>query len=197
MTDQQVPDDSLKRLRMGGYRGGIHRRDDDRRIRNARGITPVTAEYSDDPCIHVTGVLHRCYQVGTDVLRNVTAPDREHEDTIGTAQAADLEPANERAFPAFIIDARGELGDIVRWRITLDTRELAKVVDRVRTIRGAPAHAQEEQPTVRRLDVRQHDRHPLDRLHIQSMQNGGSLAQVLLSKAHWIRAHAVGSLCDR
>src|SRR5207237_10640259 len=53
----------------------------------------------------------------------------------------------EGAVPAVVVDARGELGDVVDGGVGLDPDDLAEVVDRVRCVARAAADAEDEQPS--------------------------------------------------
>src|SRR3569832_1989998 len=113
MADQLVPDDSLKRLRVRGYGGRIHRWDAHERVRNTPCIATIPADYPEHLRTHLARILHCRHQVGTDVPQRVAATDREYENPIGVAQATDLQPADKRALPAFVVDTSRELGNIV------------------------------------------------------------------------------------
>ena len=57
--------------------------------------------------------------------------------------------ARERRVPALVVDARGQLGDVVGRRVGLEAADLAEVVDRVAGVPGRAADAEDEQPSAR------------------------------------------------
>src|SRR5258705_212616 len=64
--------------------------------------------------------LERAHEVHAHVLRAVPTADREHEHTVALAQARAAQPLDEAGVPAFVVDARGELADVVGRRVRLE-----------------------------------------------------------------------------
>ena len=73
------------------------------------------------------------------------AADREHQHGVARADPRALQPAGEAGLPAFVVGARGQLGNIVGGRVGFEAAQLAKVVDRVAGVPGRAADAQDEQ----------------------------------------------------
>src|SRR5438046_819221 len=116
-------------MRCDGCR--VDGRNNDRRIGDTRGVAAIAAQHTQDRGTGCPGVLHGGNQVRADVALLVTPADRQYEYRIVSAQAADFEPFDEAAVPALVVDARGELGGVVRGRIAFDARQLAEIVDSV------------------------------------------------------------------
>lgn len=86
-------------------------------------------------------MLQRRHQVWANILFAIAATDRKNKYHILGLQAARLEPLNKDTRPTLIVRSRCQLGYIIRRRVRFDLSELAKIIDRVRTIRRAAAHA--------------------------------------------------------
>ena len=56
------------------------------------------------------------------------------------------QPRGEAGVPALVVDAGGQLGDVVGGRVGLEAADLAEVVDRVAGVAGRAADAEDEQP---------------------------------------------------
>src|SRR5579863_10160317 len=154
-----MPDDRLEGLGMRCNAGRIDGRNDYRSIRQPCGIAAIAAEDAYDFGTYRPGMLDCCYQVRTDIPVNIAASHRQYKHGILAAESADFEPADEAAFPSLVVDASGEFRNVVGWCITLDSGQFAKIVDRMRTVGGASAHAQEEYPARRILNPRQQRGH--------------------------------------
>ena len=57
---------------------------------------------------------------------------------------AAAQPVGVAGFPSVVVDARGELGNIVGGRVALDAGDFAEVVDGVAGVARAAAYAEEE-----------------------------------------------------
>ncbi len=89
--------------------------------------------------------IDRAHEIHGHVFLDVPTADGEHEQRIPSVDARALQPLREGALPSVVVDARGELGDVVGRRVRLEMADLAEVVDRVaRVTRGAADTEDEE-----------------------------------------------------
>ena len=167
MRDQQVPDDGLKLLGVRRDRCGIHRRYDDARVGDPRGVPAVAADDPEDRAADASCELERLHQILADVALGAAAADREHEHGVLAAQTAFEQPRGEHRVPAFVVRARRQLRHVVGRRVGFEPRELAKIVDGVRGVRGAAADAEQEQPAAARPDERQRRGEALDGVRVE------------------------------
>src|SRR5438477_4074622 len=111
------------------------------RVRHTCGISTVAADYPDDPAPDFTSVVQSCDQVGADILILTSTANRQHENHILCTQAAGPKPGLEHCYPALVVCASRQFGDVIGGSVRFDVRQLAEVVDSVRRIRGASADA--------------------------------------------------------
>ncbi len=76
----------------------------------------------------------------------VATADGKDEDHVGLDQARSTEPICVACVPALIVHSRGKLGDVVRWCIRFDLRDLAKIADRVGGMPCTAADTKEKEP---------------------------------------------------
>ena len=138
MGDQQVPDHGLEGFGVRRDRVRVHRRDDADRVADLGRVAAVAADHAEDLRADRLGILQRAHEIGADVLLEIAAADREHEQRVLRLEPAHLEPLDEHRLPAFVVGARGEFRDVVGRRIGLDADDLAEVVDRVRALPALP-----------------------------------------------------------
>ena len=74
----------------------------------------------------------------------IPAADRKYEERIVRLEPAHLEPLDEDRLPSFIIRSGGELGNVVRWRVSFNPGDLAEIVDRVGGVRRTSPNAQDK-----------------------------------------------------
>src|SRR5690349_5501384 len=77
-------------------------------------------------------------KLAADITFFISCANRENENRIVLSQATALQPIAIGRFPPLIINAGGQLRDIIRGRVALNACELAKIVHRVRSV-GHPA----------------------------------------------------------
>ena len=144
MRHEQVPDNRLKCL--GVRRDGvwIDRRNDDAIIGHPGGIAAVAADDANDLGPHLPGIIERRYQVGADIFLGAAAANRKNTQHVARLEPADFEPLHKDGCPAFVVGARGQLGDVIGRRVGLDAGQLPKIIDGVRAVGGAAADAQEK-----------------------------------------------------
>ena len=87
-------------------------------------------------------------EVCTDVFFEVATADREDEDGVALAKTAAGEPARVASVPAIVVDARGQLANVVGGRVALDAGYFAEVVDGMAGVACAAAYSEEEDAAV-------------------------------------------------
>ena len=105
---------------------------------------------------------HGPHEVHADPAFEAAATDREDEQAVAARESRRAQPLLVRGVPAVVVDARGELGDVVGDAVGLDPGELPEVAGRVRRVAGAAARAAEEEPTAAFTRARGAARRPLD-----------------------------------
>src|SRR6187402_867296 len=113
-------------------------------MRDLRSVPAVTPDDATDATTDRLPVLERAHQVRAHVLLAIAATDREHEQHVFGAQLTHREPRRERGLPAVVVHARSRLGYVVGRRVRLDAADLAEIVDGVRGVARATAHAEHE-----------------------------------------------------
>src|SRR5262249_31801701 len=99
---------------------------------------------ADDRGAALTGQLDRPHQADADATLAVTTADREHEQAVVGTQVGRTEPVRVRMVPPVVVDTRGQLGDVVRYAVGLDLRELPEVTGSVRRVSRASTRAAQE-----------------------------------------------------
>ena len=143
---EQMPHDGLKGFRVRRNGVGIHHGHDNARISQLGGHPTVASDNPDNRRASRSRKLDDGHEIRTDARLAAAAADGEHEHAVTRGEPAGPQPAHQRLVPPVVIDAGGELGDVVRRRVGLEAGELAEVADRVRRVRGAAAVADDEQP---------------------------------------------------
>src|SRR5215475_13421596 len=113
---------------------GVHGWYDNTRVRHTGckpAIAPDNATYA---CAHRPGKLQRTDQVEAHASLGIPTTYGKDEDGISGAETAPLEPIGERSIPAIVVDAGSELRNVVRWRVGLESGNLAKVINRVGSV---------------------------------------------------------------
>src|SRR5262249_26879825 len=118
----------------------------------------------------------RVHEVHRDVLLLVAASDREDQHAVLVMDPAALEPVGEAAVPTFIVDARGELADVVGGRVGLKAADLAEVVHRMASVAGAATDAEDEEPPTPIARLREERGSLLDRRDVDRLQDLDGLA---------------------
>ena len=130
------------------------------------------------PTMPKIGVLQldRQPKCGNDIRGHafglVAATNREDQQRILCGQPRSTQPFGEGGVPTLIVDAGGQLRDIVGRRIGLDIADLAKVVDRVGRMPGRSAHPDDEQPASPFPQGREPARHVLNPLGVDGIDHG-------------------------
>jgi len=132
------------------------------------------------------GELEREHEVHRDVLLAVAAAHGEDEDGVARREARDLEPLGEARVPALVVDARRELGDVVRGRVGLEAADLAEVVDGVARVTRRAAHAEDEEAPARVARRAQPDGDGLDRGGVELTHGALGLVEVRLDEVDLI-----------
>ena len=110
------------------------------------GVPTVATDHADDFSAHLTGVLQGAHQIRGDVADQVAAADGEHQEAVGRAQPRSAEPFDKDGLPSLIVRPGGQFRNVVGRRIGLEPGDLAEVIDGMRRIGRAAAHAEDEEP---------------------------------------------------
>ena len=122
--------------------------------------------------------VERAHQVHAHAQLGVTAADGQDEDGVVPVGPADAEPLDEHRLPALVVDARGELGDVVDRGVGLDVTELPEVVDGVAAVRRAAAGPEKKQPASATPQLHEAVRDAIDRLVVESARDLTDLVEV-------------------
>src|SRR5262245_3925438 len=175
MRDEEVPHDSLKGFGVWSHPVGTHGRYDDDGVGRASRESAVPADHADDRGADRSRHLDRGNEVGADLPVAISSAHREHEDDVGSRETTPSEPRGEHRLPALVIRPRGELSHVVCWAVGFKARDLSKVVDGMRGVRGTAPDTQEKQ-TASATPPFDEDRHnALDHVAIEF---GGDLSRL-------------------
>src|SRR5262249_19677170 len=97
---------------------------------------------------------------------------------VAAAQARGVQPVGEAALPALVVDAGGQLRDVVRGGVSLQAAQLAEVVDGVAGVPGRAADAEDEQPAAPLAQRGQFDRQPLQGRAVHALEKAARLVEV-------------------
>jgi hypothetical protein len=142
--DEEVPDQSLEGFGVGGDIGGVYGGDDDAGVGDLGGEAAVAADYAADGGAGFLGVFESADEIGADIFYGVAAADGENEDHVGFVEMRAAKPVGVAGVPAFVVNAGGELGNIVGGSVGFDLGDFAEVADSVRCVAGAAANTQKE-----------------------------------------------------
>lgn len=142
-----MPDEGLERFGVGRDVGRIYSWDDDAGVCNLSRISAVTADNAANRCASFLRVFERADEIGADVFLGVAAADGEDEDHVGFVEVRSTEPVGVASFPAFVVDASSEFGNVVGRRIGFDLGDLAEVADSVRGMASTATNAEKKETT--------------------------------------------------
>src|SRR6266550_362366 len=188
-----MPEDRLKRLRVRGDAVGIDRRDHNARIRDLCSETAVAADNAQDPGALSLRILKGVHNRHADVPVEIAAADREDQDAVVRPDPAAREPALERIGPPRVVDAGGQLGDVVGGAVRLQAGDLPEIVDGVRGVCRAPPDPEDKQPPAAGPGLAEDLDDPIDVACIELLKNLSGLGQVVLREAH---APLRRTICD-
>ena len=155
MRHKKMPDDGLKRLAVRRDVRRVHRRHDDAGSSLLRSVTTVATDNADHRCADRIGDLNRADEIRADIFFEVAAADREDEQAVLRIDTTALEPLGKNRRPAFIVRARGEFGNIVRRRVSLEAADFAEIIHGMTSIACAAADAEDEQTSAAITDGRE------------------------------------------
>src|SRR5438067_1234095 len=134
MRHEQMPDNRLPCLGVRRDERSVHGGYDHDSVSMLGRVAPVTPDDTENIASNRSSQPHRVDDVDADALLFISAANRKDEDRIARTETAAAQPGGERVVPTLVVDAGGELGDIVCGRVALDAGDLAKVVDGVRRV---------------------------------------------------------------
>ena len=102
-----------------------------------------------------------------DIPLDAAATHGKHQYRITRLQPAGFQPSSKHRGPAFIVDPRGQFGNVVGWRISFDSSQLAEIVHGVRRVSRAAPDTDDEQPPAALANIREKGSHSLDRVGIE------------------------------
>ena len=110
------------------------------------GGAAVAADDAEAPRAALLGELDGAHDVRRDALLRLPPPTEKTSSASRAPSRETFSQAVKDGVPALVVDARGQLGDVVGRRVGLEAAELAEVVDGVAGVPGRAAHAEDEEP---------------------------------------------------
>src|SRR5207302_9643738 len=159
-------------------------RDHHARIRDLRRIAAVAADNAQDPGALLSRVLKGVHHRHADVPVEIAAADREDQDAVVRTDPAAREPALERIGPPRVVDAGGQLGDVVGGAVRLQAGDLPEIVDRVRGVRRASPDSEDEQPAAAGPGLAEDLDDPIDVTRIELLKHSSGLGEAVLRTTH-------------
>src|SRR5579862_7969542 len=120
MGHDEVPDHRLKGFGVGGHVLDGDSGNHDAGICDLGSVTAVAADDADDSRADAPGKLQALDDIGADVVFDAAPANGEDEQGVVGAQTAAEEPVRVAGDPAVVVDAGGQLGNIVGGRVALD-----------------------------------------------------------------------------
>src|SRR5579859_984789 len=146
MGNEQMPDDSLKRLAMRCDVSRVHRWHDHRGCSLFGRVTAVPSDYANDGSTNSFGELNGADQVRADIFFQIAATYGKNQQAILGVQATAFEPLGKNRCPAFVIGSCGQFGNVVRGRVRLETTDFAEIIHGMTRVARAAANPKDEQP---------------------------------------------------
>src|SRR5271168_3972428 len=131
MRDNQVPNHCLELLGVRCHSVSSNCWNDDTCISNLCRVAAIATYHAYDLSTDFFGQFEALHNVGADFFLEIAAADRKHEKGISLTQTATAKNISVGGVPPFIIDSRGELGDVICRGVALDASDLAEIVDSV------------------------------------------------------------------
>ena len=148
MGNEKMPDERLKSFGVRSDMRGINRRDDHACIGFLCSESSVASHNTHDACALFLRDLHGVDEIHGDVLFFAAAADGENEDAILRIDLASPQPIRNGSVPTFVVDARGQFGNVVGWAVRFEAAELSEIADSVRGVSRAAAGSDEKQSSV-------------------------------------------------
>lgn len=153
MGNKEMPNNGLKRFRMGRNIVWVYGRNNDAGVSLGGRIAAVFADDSDDTCPYLFRQLNGRNETRGNILFQIAATHGKDEQGVFAVEVRATEPLDEDAGPTLIVGAGGEFGDIIGRRITFQAGDLAEIIYGMRGVGRAPADPQNEKPTPTGADV--------------------------------------------
>jgi len=135
--NDKVPDDALKGLGMRGDGAGIYHRNDDAAIRDLSSITAVPATIPSIPAPVSRAYSSALTRLTLTFFFRLPPPTDRTKPPVFSGEITAFQPGRETGFPAVIIDAGGEFGNIIGGGIGFDAGDFPEIVHRVGSITRA------------------------------------------------------------
>jgi len=184
MGNHEVPNDCLKRLRVGGYVSRIHRGDEDAGISHSCGESAVPPDDANDFTANLFGELQGRDEVRADLFFEIAAADGENKDGVAGTKLTDAKPVLKDADPPFVVRAGSQFGDVVGGSVSLNTGDLAEIVDGVRSIGGTATDAEDEEAAFAPTGIGEKCHSAVDNRGVEAIQDLGGFVKKLGAEAH-------------
>ena len=102
-----MPDDSLKRFRVRRDIYRIDGRNDNRDIRDLRGVASISTDNPEKCAAAFLRQLQCGHQIRTHIFFQAASADRQNKKRVFFAEAASLEPFGENGTPSLIVRPGG------------------------------------------------------------------------------------------
>ena len=173
-----MPNHRLKCLAVRGDGFSVDDGNDDDRVSNLLGIATITANHAKNSRAAFFSFIQSMNDIGADVALRVSAANREHQNRVFFADSARAQPRGEHRRPTLVIGSSGQFRNIVNRGIGLDTAELAKVINRVATVRRASTDPKKKQTPSTAPHINQFIGDALDRLMIDIGRDPRDLVEI-------------------
>src|SRR5262249_14803344 len=141
MRHKQVPHNSLKSFRVRCDSIPMNDWNEHAGIGHSGRIAPIPTNNADNAGARGLRIINRGYDVRANVLLETPPADGKHQKSIAGIEPAHLQPGCKHRRPAFVVDSSRQFRNIVGWSVSLNPRDLSKIVHRVGCIGGATAYA--------------------------------------------------------
>ena len=123
-------------------------------------------------------------EIRADVFLQIAAADGKNQQAVLRVQPAAFKPLGKNRRPAFVVGARGQFGNVVGGRISLESADFAEIVDSVAGVGRAAADAEDEQPSAALAHARQFGHGFFDGVGVQLGDELLDFVEELFGKAH-------------
>ena len=136
------------------------------------------------PKLANAGFVDRAHEIDRNVFLHVSATDREDEERVCRADAGPFQPLGEAALPSVVIDACGQLRNVVGRCVRFESADLAKVIDGVAGVTGRAADADDEEASAALAHGRELAGHTVDGVAVDAAQNLDRFADEVSAEGH-------------
>ena len=182
-----MPDDGLISFGEGSHEGMIDGWHNGAGVGMRCGEAAVASDDTEHGGANRLCGAHRVDQIRGNVFLLAAASHRENKHSVSSANSAAFEALGDRGFPALVVDAGGEFGDIVRGADGLNPAEFAEVAHRMRGVASSSAGSHEKHTPAAFANLGEQGGHFFDGCHIKRFGNEGGFFEKILSEAHEAR----------